>query len=921
MFRNRRRHVLVLIATLATALGLAEPASARLALPPIQLYASATGSGIACAATNPCSLTTARDMVRMLSPIQMTDIAVNLAGGTYRLAGTFQLGPQDSGGNGHTVTWQAAPGQSVTFSAGTPVTGFSQYDAQNNLWRAPLPASAPNARQLYVNGVRAVRARTPQTWPDNNSMWTPTAQGLATVSADTSYLTWPYQPGIEVVADSQWKHLRCPVVGIAKTTDTTPLTLPGKDPYPAPAAGGSTLVVDPTCWRQDTLAPPHPGFPLTGSGLPYLDHATWIENSLNLLGAPGAAPGQFYLDPAQHYLYYKPRPGENMATANVELPGDHAILAVNGTPGHLTPLDDTTSAARYTGTWRAEPTTTGDFHNTLHTTNNAGAAVSYSFTGSGVDVLGETGPDGGAVTAVLDGRRITAGTTTASTATAQQVIYSLSGLSVGQHTLTLTNGANAPLRVDGFVVSPQALQPVHDIAFAGITFAYSTWTLPNTVGYIDNQAGVLWDAKTGEPARIPGAVSVSRGQRIAFTGNTFTHLGGYGLDLGAGTQNSSAVGNVFTDLSGGGMSVGELDDYYLARPAMMTSGDTVANNVISGVGLDYHDTVGVWVGTARSVSVSHNLIQDGSYSGISLGWGWGWASSCELQAKGGQTPCHHGTTYSGGNQIVDNRINDVMRTLYDGGAIYTLGGQTGNGSAHSVLSGNAVSQASQCFHILYHDEGSSGWQTFGNLAVNNSCGHWMGIWMPTAHDNVIGGSLAQNHSDNPEQMDAGTNNVITPPAMVNPVALSAPAQAVLDAAGLEPAYRHLTPAQEPVLNNADAVFNYSASSGGQSWREYANRGDGDLDDDVQATQVNGASATLTFTGTGIALLGERNSDQGNAQVTVDGGSPVTVDTSASSRQAQQVIFSASGLAAGRHVLTITKLSGGWLTVDGARVTS
>ena len=915
MIRSRWMHVLVLTAALLAVAGPAEPALASPAVSSTRVFASANGSGVACSAARPCSLAAARARVRALVVRQRQDIVVVLAGGTYRLPGAFQLGPQDSGTNGHTVTWQAQPGRTVTFSAGRRVTGFSLYDARNNVWRASLPASAPQARQLYVDGVRAVRARTPQNWPSDNSIWTPTALGLATVAADTSYLDWPYQPGIEVVADSQWKHLRCPVVGITKTTDTTPLTLPGAGTYRAPAAGGSTLVVDPACWRADTLAPPHPGFPLTGSGLPYLDHATWIENSLNLL----TAAGQYYLDPRQHYLYYKPRPGENMAAADVELPGDRAILALSGTPGHLSPADDTSPAAHYAGAWQAPATTGGDFDDTLHVTSARGASVGYTFTGSGVDVLGATGPGGGPVTALLDGRRLAGGTTAASTAAAQQVIYSVSGLPVRRHTLTLVDGADSALRVDGFVVSPQALRPVHDITFRGITFAYDTWTLPNAVGYLDNQAGVLWDARTGAPERIPGAVSVSRGRRIRFTGDTFTHLGGYGLDLGAGTQDSSAVGNVFADLSGGGVSVGEMDDYYLTRPALMTSRDTVADNVITNVGIDYHDTVGVWVGTARSVSVSHNLIEHGAYSGISLGWGWGWASGCDLQAKEGLTDCRHGTNYAGDNRIVGNRINDVMRTLYDGGAIYTLGGQAGDGSAHSVVAGNAVSQAGRCFHIIYHDEGSSAWQTDGNLVLNDSCGDWLGIWEPTAHDNVIGGSLPPNYSDNPSQSDYGTNDVLTQPVAVNPVALSAPAAAILAAAGPEPAYRHLVPAPAPVLDNTDSAFDYSAGAGGRSWTEYADRGYGDLGDDVQGTPVDGASATLTFTGTGVDLLGERNSDQGTAQFTVDGGNPVTADTSAGTREAQQVIFSASGLAAGRHVLTVTKLSGGWLTVDGARI--
>ena len=168
-----RHPVLFLIAAMAAALGPTQSA------PATQLYASATGRGTACTAAHPCALTTARAKVRSLVPSQRRDIVVNLAAGTYRLTSTFELGPQDSGGNGHKVTWQAVPGGTVTFSAAQRVTGFSRYDVRNDIWRAPVPASAPDSRQLYVDGVRAVLARTSQTWPAGNGIRTPTRQGLA----------------------------------------------------------------------------------------------------------------------------------------------------------------------------------------------------------------------------------------------------------------------------------------------------------------------------------------------------------------------------------------------------------------------------------------------------------------------------------------------------------------------------------------------------------------------------------------------------------------------------------------------------------------------------------------------------------------------------------------------------------------------
>ncbi|MCL2418245.1 MAG: Ig-like domain-containing protein [Conexibacteraceae bacterium] len=122
------------------------------------------------------------------------------------------------------------------------------------------------------------------------------------------------------------------------------------------------------------------------------------------------------------------------------------------------------------------------------------------------------------------------------------------------------------------------------------------------------------------------------------------------------------------------------------------------------------------------------------------------------------------------------------------------------------------------------------------------------------------------------------------------------------------------PASE-FLNDTDPSFLY-----GPSWAYYSNRGYGDFGDDVHATTVNGDPMTFTFIGTGVQLYGELNSDQGDVEFSLDGGPQQVLDTSGTgSRQVQQVIFSATGLAAGQHTVTMTKLSGQYATFDGAEV--
>jgi hypothetical protein len=60
---------------------------------------------------------------------------------------------------------------------------------------------------------------------------------------------------------------------------------------------------------------------------------SYLENAYQLL----TQPGQFYLDQSGRYLYYIPRPGQQMATADVELPVQQSLLTLHGNPGHLTP--------------------------------------------------------------------------------------------------------------------------------------------------------------------------------------------------------------------------------------------------------------------------------------------------------------------------------------------------------------------------------------------------------------------------------------------------------------------------------------------------------------------------------------------------------------------------------------------------------
>jgi hypothetical protein len=700
------------------------------------LHVSPSGTGSTCSEASPCALTAVPAAVRALNVSQTGDIIVYLRGGTYRMTSTLALGPADSGKNGFTVSYQAFPGEQPVLTGAVPVTGFVLHDASAGIWSASVPAGSVG-RQLFVNGLRAERART------LNNAHTFTRSGSTFTTSSALYRTFTNQTHVEIVQEKNWKHMRCPLASITAS------------------GSGSKLNVQAACFASNNTSVNNPGFPFNGNGLPLLDNITYVENAYQLL----TQPGQFYLDRVASKLYYKPRPGESMATATVELPRlETPLVSLNGTPGHLAPVNNNDSRAVYTGSWTTSSARKlGDFKDDVRHTTGNGNSVTFTFTGTGLDVLAETNTDQGSFNAFVDNVQDTGGpfTQNGPTRLAQQVVYSVSGLTPGSHSVRLVKTGGTYFLIDAFVVVPEVLAPVQNLSFSGITFSGHTWTVPSSSGYIDNQAGILWDPVTKNPTRPRAAFEVHRGLNIAVFANAFKGLGANALDFADGTQSSTAHHNLVDDVSGTGILLGEVDDYFLKSSARMTLGNTIAHNWISFVGQDYHDAVGIWVGHSRNTLIDHNDVGHTPYTGISVGWGWGYASNCTLQTAPrwtgqGLASCRRGTIYSGNNQILGNHVHHVMNITSDGGNIYTLGGENGNGPATSTFAGNFLEGGPNNNNMLYHDEGGSYWNTYDNV-TSGAVGRWVGMWTPTIHDLTI----HDNFTDNATFLNRGNNVTIT----------------------------------------------------------------------------------------------------------------------------------------------------------------
>jgi hypothetical protein len=106
---------------------------------------------------------------------------------------------------------------------------------------------------------------------------------------------------------------------------------------------------------------------------------------------------------------------------------------------------------------------------------------------------------------------------------------------------------------------------------------------------------------------------------------------------------------------------------------------------------------------------------------------------------------------------------------------------------------------------------------------------------------------------------------------------------------------------------------------------YTNHESPNIGGQAYLTNAKGATATVSFTGTGITWIGVLDAYSGLAQVYLD-GTPNTVDTYGGTTQYQQPLFSVHGLAPGTHTLSIQVLhqrdgetSGSWIWINAFNI--
>jgi len=253
------------------------------------------------------TLAGARDAVRKIKangPLS-EPVWVRLAGGTYYVTGPVVFEPQDGGTDMCPVIYEAVEGARPVFNGGRGIRGCQP--GAKGVWTTQVPevkAGTWHFEQLFVNGRRAVRARSPNRF--YHYMARKVGRGIdpatgkeadlsarAFVARPGDIKAWPDLDQAVVVAYHSWETSQHHIVSFDPKTDTVILT--GKAHWPFFNWGGSQRY-----------------------------HIENVKEALD-------APGEWYLD-RDGTLSYIPLPGEDMNRAEVIAPVAGEFVRFRGEP-------------------------------------------------------------------------------------------------------------------------------------------------------------------------------------------------------------------------------------------------------------------------------------------------------------------------------------------------------------------------------------------------------------------------------------------------------------------------------------------------------------------------------------------------------------------------------------------------------------
>ncbi|MDP6113037.1 MAG: right-handed parallel beta-helix repeat-containing protein [Planctomycetota bacterium] len=220
--------------------------------------------------------------------------------GTHYLEKPVVFTREDSGTADCPVIYTAHAGEKPVLSGGRRIVEWKK--TEGGVWKAKLPKEMAGKiipRQLFINGRRAVRARSPDTGyfkveglvdPKAGAKWNEGVDKFRFKPGDI--LPWKELNNVEVIVFHSWNTSRVRIASVDEKQSIVTFTGP--------------TVFRPLGWD------PNQRF--------------YVENALEALDSPG----EWYCDPQTGIVHYMPLPGEELNAAEVIVPMLSELLRFDG---------------------------------------------------------------------------------------------------------------------------------------------------------------------------------------------------------------------------------------------------------------------------------------------------------------------------------------------------------------------------------------------------------------------------------------------------------------------------------------------------------------------------------------------------------------------------------------------------------------
>ena len=237
------------------------------------------------------TLAGARNAIRQLHKQGFAEpITVQFRQGNYLLSEAVMFKPEDSGLPNAPIVYTNYPGEKVTISGGRTIAGKWQKH-QNNIWKIKIQNDR-TFNQLFVNGKRQTRARTPNVGYYNAYSVPKASYDSLIYQAGEIQKNWHDLPNVQVVIFHSWSESRLFIKDIDEQKRLVTFTGPG-------------------AYTLDFFGK-YPRY--------------WVENILEGLDEPG----EWYLDRISNTLYYYPTEDVDLKTAEVIAPVARQLLQLKG---------------------------------------------------------------------------------------------------------------------------------------------------------------------------------------------------------------------------------------------------------------------------------------------------------------------------------------------------------------------------------------------------------------------------------------------------------------------------------------------------------------------------------------------------------------------------------------------------------------